>query len=306
MAPPPEPACIGDECSAPLEKVPRYEQPGPDEGPPHVMGTPAELASCAIVGEALASAELGNYADPEDRAPIAAKHAATCKALRLDQATRTCIAQQQGDKISIAYCSPEMVPDTKLHFVAPAECAALIKAASDRFAGRASYDWEKKWWTARADLFLASCKRDRWTAQVGECVKNGQAQYCSQYQEVRPLQVKLTAMHSEANRREQERRELWSRAYDAPAKYPQVKIELVKASACPDIIAAVTTRVEKLGPQSWEKTWWTPRAKAYLASCKKDRWTVEVGDCMKTLPPNTCYQYAPPTLQQKLVKLYQQ
>lgn len=297
--------CTGDECSAPLEKEPRFEPPNPDEfRPPDAPGTPAETASCTTIGEVMASLEVGNYADPDERAPVVAKHTATCESLKLDQATRACVAEQ-GDKASIAYCSPELVPDIKLEIVAAADCTAVIKAASDRLAGRPAFDWEKKWWSPRADFYLASCKKDRWTKQLADCVKMGQAQYCS-YQTARPLQVKLEAMMVEANKKEQERNELWAKAYAEPKKYPQVKVEIVKASACADIMKAVNVRIEKQGPQSWEKTWWTPRAKAYLASCKKDRWTLEVGDCVKTQYPGNCYGYAPPGLQQKLIQLYQQ
>jgi hypothetical protein len=304
--PPPTPMCTGDECSAPLEKEPRFEPPNPDEfRPPDEPGTLAETADCKVVGEVLASTEVGNYAEPEERAPVVAKHTATCESLKLDQATRTCIAEQ-GDKMSIAYCAPEIVPDTKLEIVAATECDAIVKSANDRLATRAAYDWEKKWWTPRANAFLASCKKDRWTKQIGDCVKNGQAQYCAQYQAVRPLQTKLDAMLVEANKQENERISLWHKAYAEPKKYPQVKLDIVKAGACADIMKAVNVRIEKQGPSSWEKTWWTPRAKAYLASCKKDRWTAEVADCVKTMYPGNCYQYAPQGLQQKMIQLYQQ
>lgn len=296
--------CSGAECEAKLEKEQRFEPPNPDEfRPPDEVGTPAETATCATVGQVVASIEVGNYAEPEERAPAVAKHTSTCEALKLDQATRTCIAEQ-GDKNSIAYCAPEMLPDTKVEILAAAECDAVIKAASDRLANRPAFDWEKKWWSPRAAGYLASCKKDRWTKTLGECVKNGQAQYCS-YQTVRPLQVRIDAMLVEANKKEQEQRELWAKAYAEPKKYPQVKVEIVTTRGCADIMKAVNTRVEKQGPQSWEKTWWTPRAKQYDASCKKDRWTVEVGDCVKTQHPSNCYQYAPPALQQKLIQLYQ-
>lgn len=307
-APPPpvEPMCSGVECEAKLETEPRFEPPNPEEWrPPDAEVTPPEQATCAMVGEVVASIEVGNYADPEERAPVVAKHAAICDALKLDQATRTCIAEQ-GDKMSIAYCSPEMVPDTKIEIVAAADCTAAIDAANARLASRPAYDWEKKWWSPRAAAFLASCKKDRWTKQLGDCVKNGQAQYCSQYQGVRPLQVKLDAMLQETNKKEQERQQLWAQAYLEPKKYPHVKVELVKPRACAEIIKAANARIEKQGGQSWEKTWWTPRAKAYATSCRKDRWTIEVGDCVKMQYAANCYQYAPPALQQKLFKLHQQ
>lgn len=305
-APPPvEPMCKGTECEAPLEKEPRYEPPNPDEfRPPEEVATPAESATCKTVGEVMASTEVGNYAEREEREPVVAKHTAACEALKLDQATRTCIAQQ-GDKASIAYCSPEMVPDLKIEIMVAADCDAMIKGANERMAKRGPLDYEKKWWSPRAEAYLASCKKDRWTKQLGECVKNGQAQYCS-YQAVQPLQLVINALLVETNKKEQEQRELWAKAYAEPKKYPQVKLDLVSGRGCAEIMKAVAARIEKQGPQSWEKTWWTPRAKAYAASCRKDRWTAEVGECIKIQHPSGCYGYAPQPLQQKLIQLYQQ
>src|SRR5437660_356176 len=36
-------------------------------------------ADCQLVAEELASLDLGNYAEPEDRAPVVAKHKARCE-----------------------------------------------------------------------------------------------------------------------------------------------------------------------------------------------------------------------------------
>lgn len=299
------PMCTGVECEAKLEPAARFEPPNPDEfRPPDAVGTPPETATCATVGEVVASTEVGNYAEPEVREPAVAKYTALCEAQKLDQEARTCVAQQ-GDKPSIAYCAPAMAPDVPMELFPTSECDAAIKAATARLATRPASDWEKKWWTPRAQTFLASCKKDRWTKLVGECVRAGSPQSCS-YQAVRPLQVKLEAMLVAANVKEQQERDLFAKAYAEPKKYPRVKVPLVDARGCTAIMKAAKARIDKQGPTSWEAQWWTPRAKAYAQSCAKDRWTLEVGDCVKTQFPGNCYQFAPAPLQQKLIQLYQQ
>lgn len=77
-----------------------------------------------------------------------------------------------------------------------------------------------------------------WTKTLGDCVKNGQAQYCS-YQTVRPLQRnRRDARRGE--QRSKELGELWGKAYAEPKKYPQVKVrECVSARGCADIMKAV-------------------------------------------------------------------
>ncbi len=129
---------------------------------------------------------------------------------------------------SSACCSPAMAPDVPMELFPTSECDAAIKAATARLATRPASDWEKKWWTPRAQTFLASCKKDRWTKLVGECVRAGSPQSCS-YQAVRPLQVKLEAMLVAANVKEQQERDLFAKAYAEPKKYPQVKLALVDA-----------------------------------------------------------------------------
>lgn len=297
--------CSGDECSAPLEKEVRYEAPGVGEDrPPEIEQTPAESATCATVGQVLASIEVGNYAEPGEREPVVEKHTQACEQLKLDQATRTCVAQQ-SDKMSIAYCAPALVPDVAMEIVPASECDAVIKRANDRMAKQPSFAYERKWWDPRASGYAASCKKDRWTKQFATCIEQSQAQYCS-YSAVMPLQVAINAMLTEAAKKEQEQRELWAKAYAEPKKYPQVKLALVRPGECKAIIKAVDDRIMKNGAGNWEQTWWKPRAKLYAASCRKDRWTQEVGDCVRTQYPANCYAYAPQPLQQKMIALYQQ
>jgi hypothetical protein len=301
------PVCSGSDCEAKLEKDVRYEPPGPGpatDQPEIVDATPPESATCATVGQVMASIDVGNYAEPGERAPAVAKHTQECEKLQLDQAARTCVAQQM-DKLSIAYCAPKLVPDVSLEIVEPSQCDALMKTANDRIAKKPAFDYERKWWEPRASGYAASCKKDRWTKQLADCIAQSQAQYCS-YAAVMPLQTAINGMLIEAQKKEQEQRELWAKAYAEPKKYPQVKLALVRPGDCKALMKAASDRIAKNGAGNWEQTWWTPRAKAYDASCRTDRWTQEVGDCVKTQYPGNCYAYAPAPLQQKMIALYQQ
>ena len=62
---------------------------------------------CAPVAEALASIELGNYAEPDDRAPVVGKHREACEAAHVTKAEGTCLAAAT-DKWTAARCSPRM------------------------------------------------------------------------------------------------------------------------------------------------------------------------------------------------------
>lgn len=304
-APPPviEPPCKGDACSAPVEKEARYELPDNDAQPTQVNPTASDTASCATVGVVAASAELGNYADREALAPAITSHTQRCEQLGLAIAARTCAAQQK-DLRSIEYCAPGMAPDQALTVVTPTACVALFKDIDKRLAGRPFFDYEVAWWTPRSSAFLTSCKSDRWTQSLADCVKIQRADYCVTHGPG-PLLVTLQALIGKENQRLAEEAVLRDKAYAEPTKYPKVKIAVVKPGACAQLVRSVTKRYTTTPqPNLWERDWWVPRAKNYEASCKKDRWTVELGACIRLQHAGNCHQYAPAMLREKLYAVY--
>jgi hypothetical protein len=78
-------------------------------------------ASCDEVAEQLASYELGNYAEPEDRAPVVDRHRAVCKreAVRRDEAA--CLDRARS-KLAAARCVPRLFPDVELSDCDGAAC----------------------------------------------------------------------------------------------------------------------------------------------------------------------------------------
>jgi hypothetical protein len=64
-------------------------------------------ADCDAVAEQLASIDLGNYAEPEDRAPVVARYAAACAAALITRREAHCIDLAR-DRSSAALCVPRM------------------------------------------------------------------------------------------------------------------------------------------------------------------------------------------------------
>jgi len=70
-------------------------------------------ARCDEVAEQLASYELGNYAEPEDRAPVVDKYRAACKRDRVTRDDSACLDKAKS-KLSAARCVPRLFPDVEL------------------------------------------------------------------------------------------------------------------------------------------------------------------------------------------------
>lgn len=64
-------------------------------------------ADCAAIAEQLASYDLGNYAEPEDRAPVVAKYRAHCEKAFVDKDQGACI-EKASDKLAAQQCAPAM------------------------------------------------------------------------------------------------------------------------------------------------------------------------------------------------------
>src|SRR5437660_1521683 len=61
------------------------------------------------VADGLASLELGNYAEPEERAPVVAQKRAACEAAHVTKDEATCLDAAR-DTYSAARCVPRMFP----------------------------------------------------------------------------------------------------------------------------------------------------------------------------------------------------
>src|SRR6266545_3634665 len=87
-------------------------------------------ADCDGVAEQLASYELGNYAEPEARAPTLEKYRALCKRESVDIDEAACLDKAKT-RIAAARCVPRLFPD-----VVGADCEGTACAIRtlDKFA----------------------------------------------------------------------------------------------------------------------------------------------------------------------------
>src|SRR5262249_43248841 len=67
-------------------------------------------AACTAVAELLTSFDLGNYAEPEDRAPVVAKYKARCTAAYVTKEQGQCIDKAR-DRWAVAECAPALFPE---------------------------------------------------------------------------------------------------------------------------------------------------------------------------------------------------
>ncbi len=148
--------------------------------------------SCAEVGLALATLEIGNYADAATRAPAVREQTARCAALRLDREERACVYTSHG-RDAMAYCAPRLFPGVTVQVVDPANCSTIIDGI--RTATKRSYPGLPDA-DARMAALAESCRRDRWTVQYATCAKNAPVAvtptYC-QYQAPAFLQTRVAA-----------------------------------------------------------------------------------------------------------------
>ena len=87
-------------------------------------------ADCDSVAEQLASYDLGNYAEPEQRAPTVEKYHALCKRESVDIDEAACLDNAKT-KLAAARCVPRLFPD-----VVGADCegVACVVRTLDKYA----------------------------------------------------------------------------------------------------------------------------------------------------------------------------
>lgn len=93
-----------------------------------------------------------------------------------------------------------------------------------------------------------------------------------------------------------------SMVYCAPQLFPEVPLQLVDREDCTRIMVDIKNRLAELKTPSQPN--WAARLAALDASCKQDRWTLELAQCARTYPmpvtPTYCMHLAPRSLQQKI------
>lgn len=130
-------------------------------------------ADCQDVGEQLASIDLGNYAEPEDRAPVVARYKATCEAAVLSRDEQHCLDRTR-DRWSAAQCAPRMFPD--LASSSTGDCGAIVARVRAAVQKQASYLGDprmRNWFDRTVAVMQESCEQDRWPDALKKCMLAG-------------------------------------------------------------------------------------------------------------------------------------
>ena len=130
----------------------------------------AQLADCVAVGQALAQLRLGNYATPEERAPIATEIASLCTTARLSRADGECLITA-SDRDGAAACPRPLLPE--LAGLPSADCGAVGQAlrrlAADSLP-EGSDPRLTQLFRQVMQVLDRSCTNDRWSAEVRSCI----------------------------------------------------------------------------------------------------------------------------------------
>jgi hypothetical protein len=127
-------------------------------------------ADCAAVAETLASLDLGNYADVEERAPVIAKYRASCEQVHVTKEEGVCLDKVR-DKWSAAQCAPRLFPELASGNTSDcAQVATKIRASMGQQAAAFQNDPKmSKWFETTIKIVQQSCEQDKWPDAVKRC-----------------------------------------------------------------------------------------------------------------------------------------
>ena len=127
-------------------------------------------ADCAAIGETLASMDLGNYAEPEERAPVVAKYKAACTKAYVSKEEGKCIDEAK-DKWSAGQCAPRMFPE--LASTNTGNCKpviAKIEAAMKGTVQGLDQPNMQQWMATMLRVMTQSCEQDAWPDALKKCI----------------------------------------------------------------------------------------------------------------------------------------
>lgn len=127
-------------------------------------------ADCQTVADQLASMELGNYADPEQRTPVVARYKAACTTGRVSQEQGACL-EKATDKWAAAQCAPSMFPE--MQAMSAGDCAgvsAKLKTAMSRQMGAVNDPQVQQMFATALGVVQQSCEQDAWPEMFKKCI----------------------------------------------------------------------------------------------------------------------------------------
>jgi hypothetical protein len=133
-------------------------------------------ADCQVIGDQFASFELGNYAEPEQRAPVANKYKAACEKAYVSKEQGGCMAQAR-DRFAAMQCAPAMFPELSAPAAGGSACASAIAVETGLMGSQfSSADPQGKVMLDEImGAMLESCEQDKWPQPLVACIANAKA-----------------------------------------------------------------------------------------------------------------------------------
>jgi hypothetical protein len=126
-------------------------------------------ADCQVIADQLASMDLGNYAEVEERAPVVAKYKAACDKAYVSKEQGECF-EKATDKATASACAPAMFPE--LTSSGSGDCvavAAKIRGQMSKQMGNADPQ-TKQMFDKMIMVMQQSCDQDAWPDGYKKCV----------------------------------------------------------------------------------------------------------------------------------------
>ena len=127
-------------------------------------------ADCQAVADQLASLELGNYAELEQRAPVVARLKAACEKGMVSKEQGACL-EKATDTWATAQCAPSMFPE--MQATSTDDCAKVsdkLRVTMSRQMGSVSDPQTQQMFTMALGVVQQSCEQDRWPELFKKCI----------------------------------------------------------------------------------------------------------------------------------------
>jgi hypothetical protein len=131
-------------------------------------------ADCAMVGETLASLDLGNYAELEERAPVVAKYKAACDKARVTKEEGDCLDAAR-DKWTASQCAPRMFPELAAN---KGNCNAVVTRLENALRTQLQAQDNpqiQQFIGTTLSVLRQSCEEDAWPDALKQCILTAQA-----------------------------------------------------------------------------------------------------------------------------------
>lgn len=131
-------------------------------------------ADCQAIADQLASLELGNYAEPEQRAPVVATYRANCDKAYVSKEQGACI-EKATDKWGAAQCAPLMFPEMAAT-AAGGDCTSVVAKTRTTMAqsmGNVADPTTQQMLALVMKVMQESCEQDAWPDMLKKCILLG-------------------------------------------------------------------------------------------------------------------------------------